>query len=262
MTKEAMDRLINQAHPFPRRRLKAYELPGEKYAAGPGMDLEGQLEASIEWVEHQKRSMNEKKGLTTMSEKLQLEKGVWAEIALKYTDGKDFSNEYGESVMFSLVDGRVVFVPMLAAARIRALGLSAGEVFGLRKAEVKVNGGRPTVEWQVRRVGEQPDGTFAIPKETATASSVAAPATGTTQPLAFQPTPPQGANNPTNGHGSAPSPFEHSGHAALLRETTCMLIDVLASCKGYAAKYNGAIALDDVKNLLITTYINSKSTMK
>jgi hypothetical protein len=56
--------------------------------------------------------------------------------------------------------------------------------------------------------------TAAPPKETA------APATQATEP-------PSTSTNTVNRNGNPSSPFEHSGHAALLRDTTNMLVDVL-----------------------------------
>lgn len=63
------------------------------------------------------------------------------------------------------------------------------------------------------------------------------------------------AGGGAGGRSMADSPYEHSGVSLFLREQTNMLIDVFASCVAYAQRYNGACKPDDVRNLLITTYI-------
>lgn len=94
-----------------------------------------------------------------MSEKVKFETNIWQEVALRYPDGKNLQNEYGPSVMFSTIDNRVIFLPVPAAEKVRALKLAPGARIDIRKAEVNgANGTKPHIEWQVKRVdapGEQ-----------------------------------------------------------------------------------------------------------
>lgn len=221
--------------------------------------LEEQLQASIDLVNRRKEN--------TMKPKVEFETNIWRELALKFPDGVNGENAYGPYVRFLTTTDETLFTPTIAAEKIRALKLNPGERFNMRKAEVMNGGPKPHIEWQVSRIDapiQQRDGTLAIPKEppvdveaiaariraqlqkeAATASSAAAPATGATQPPV--------SSSLTSPNGS---PFEHSGHAALLRDTTNMLIDVLANCKNYASKYQGAVAGEDVRTLLLSAYIN------
>jgi hypothetical protein len=58
---------------------------------------------------------------------------------------------YGNRMMFSLVDGRVMYVPPIVATKIEAEGIAPGERFELCKAQIKNGHGR-SVEWALRRL--------------------------------------------------------------------------------------------------------------
>jgi len=58
---------------------------------------------------------------------------VPVEIALKFATGKPINGQYGERVMFSLVDNRVMFLDLAVALQISTLGVKAGEKFFLKK---------------------------------------------------------------------------------------------------------------------------------
>src|SRR5580658_2754729 len=77
---------------------------------------------------------------------------VPAEITLERPEGTPVQGRYGDRVMFSLADGRVMYVPPFVAAKIEAEGVAAGERFQLCKTQMK-NGGRRSIEWSVQRLG-------------------------------------------------------------------------------------------------------------
>jgi hypothetical protein len=83
-----------------------------------------------------------------MSETLRPETNVPVELALQFSDGLPVEGRFGDQVMFTLVDGRKLYVPPIVAKKIEALGVQRGEVFELCKTEVK-NGNRKSIEWQV-----------------------------------------------------------------------------------------------------------------
>ena len=87
-----------------------------------------------------------------MSEKVQFQTNVAVEVALKYGDGKDVTGQYGDQVLYTLTDGRVMYVPPIVKKKIDELGIGRGEVFTIRKAE-KRNGTRRTIEWVVATNG-------------------------------------------------------------------------------------------------------------
>jgi hypothetical protein len=48
-------------------------------------------------------------------------------VALKYGQGKTFSSQYGERIMFSLVDGRVMFLDPEVAGQIDSARINVRE---------------------------------------------------------------------------------------------------------------------------------------
>ena len=76
---------------------------------------------------------------------------VPAEITLERPEGTLVQGRYGDRVMFSLSDGRVMYVPPFVASKIQAEGVAAGERFELCKTQVK-KGSRRSIEWIVRRL--------------------------------------------------------------------------------------------------------------
>src|SRR5216684_4987500 len=103
-----------------------------------------------------------------MSEKVQFQTNVSIEVALKYSDGKEVTGQYGDQVLYTLTDGRVMYVPPIVKKRIDERGIGRGELFTITKAEKK-NGTRRTIEWVVatdgcggrkpQRRDQQPNGT-------------------------------------------------------------------------------------------------------
>jgi len=83
-----------------------------------------------------------------MNDKVQFQTNVPVEVALKYNDGKEVNGQYGDQVLYTLTDGRVMYVPPIVKRRIDELGIGRGELFTLTKAEKK-NGTRRTIEWLV-----------------------------------------------------------------------------------------------------------------
>ena len=91
-----------------------------------------------------------------MSDKVQFQTNVPVEVALKYNDGKEVNGQYGDQVLYTLTDGRVMYVPPIVKRKIDELGIGRGELFTLTKAEKK-NGTRRTIEWVVA-AGERGEG--------------------------------------------------------------------------------------------------------
>jgi hypothetical protein len=85
-------------------------------------------------------------------------------VSLKYGQGKPVASQYDgpNRFMFSLLDGRVIFVDAEVANQISALGIKPGESFQITK---RTDGRRDSpVAWLVARaIGEQPNGTFVAP---------------------------------------------------------------------------------------------------
>jgi len=82
---------------------------------------------------------------------LRFQPNVPTQVALQSSQGIVVEGRYGNRMMFSLMDGRVMYVPPIVATKIEAEGIAAGERFELCKAQIKNGHGR-SVEWALRRL--------------------------------------------------------------------------------------------------------------
>src|SRR5579862_1865036 len=76
---------------------------------------------------------------------------VPTEVVLQSSQGVAVDGRYGARMMFTLADGRVMYVPPIVATKIQTEGIVPGEPFQLRKAAVRT-GQKRSVEWAVERV--------------------------------------------------------------------------------------------------------------
>jgi hypothetical protein len=71
-------------------------------------------------------------------------------VSLAFADGREVTSQFsGDQVMFTLDDGRKLYLAPFVADRIRAAGVRAHEPFEICKREV-AQGNRRTVEFQIR----------------------------------------------------------------------------------------------------------------
>ena len=68
-------------------------------------------------------------------------------VALKYSQGRTISGQYGERVMFTLSDGRVMFLAPEVAGRIESLGINVHESFTITRRGSAENG--VPVTWDI-----------------------------------------------------------------------------------------------------------------
>src|SRR5260370_38322578 len=95
-----------------------------------------------------------------MTQILRFEMSVPAEVTLKYAGpGKPIEGRYGNRVMYTLADDRVMYVAPIVASRISDLGLQPGEVFHVCK-QVKRQGTKRLIDWQVKRPSTDPETTM------------------------------------------------------------------------------------------------------
>jgi len=157
-----------------------------------------------------------------MSDKVQFQTNVPVEVALKYGDGKEVNGQYGDQVLYTLSDGRVMYVPPIVKRKIEELGIGRGELFTVTKAEKK-NGTRRTIEWEV-------------------AAGDTHPPARVQQPNGQRPSHPRNdAALPGNGNGHrANSTTDSKGflvtsHGQLLLQSLAAAVDVAAATERYAA---------------------------
>jgi len=75
------------------------------------------------------------------------------EVALRWDEGKRVEGRYGEQVLFTLLDERVMYVPPIVAKQIHELGIRAHEAFEICKAELRDENKR-WIEWRVKRIDQ------------------------------------------------------------------------------------------------------------
>jgi hypothetical protein len=73
-------------------------------------------------------------------------------IALKFDEGKPVEGRFGDQYLYTLMDGRTMYVSPVVASKINEQEIRRGDQFTICKKEVKdPNGGKPRIEWQVYR---------------------------------------------------------------------------------------------------------------
>ena len=158
-----------------------------------------------------------------MSEKVQFQTNVPIDVALKYNDGKEVTGQYGDQVLYTLTDGRVMYVPPIVKKKIDELGIGRGELFTITKK----NGTRRTIEWVVgtdesgdrkpQRRDQQPNGTAPAQRRGG------------------------GGPAPANNNGRRPSSlsdakgFLVTGHGQFLLQALAAAVDVASATERYAA---------------------------
>jgi hypothetical protein len=151
-------------------------------------------------------------------------------VALKYPQARTISSQYGERFMFSLVDGRVMFLDPEVGGKIASLGINVRENFTITRKWDEQKGS--PVTWEVARtVGEQPNGTFVVP--------------------ALPSKPPVSASAATSDVSRRQPAVGQS-----LVEEANSLVDSFAAVLDHAlTAYQGRIKPEEAKALLITAYI-------
>ncbi len=169
----------------------------------------------------------------TPREVVEFASNVPVTVSLKYGQGKTVSSQYGERVMYSLVDGRVMFLDLATASQIEHLAINVQESFTITKRP-GLNGG--PVTWEVARIaGEQPNGTLLVP--------------------AFDtPAPKPPAMAVTAGSAAPRKP-----PASTLVDEANALVDSFAQVlERSLTQYQGRIKPDEVKTLFVTAYIQRR----
>jgi len=185
---------------------------------------------------------------------VQFQPNIPVELALKFSEGKPINGRYGKpSIMFTTTDDRVMFLEPEVAGRVHALGAAPGQPIRI----VKTEGPGRKQDWVVEKLGQQPNGTFIIPRQNEGAASSSQKTTAPSSRSPIQSVTPTNMQAITLQRACGPAPQDCRTvlMSGLLREDTNMLVDVMGSCIEYSKKYNGAVSNDDVRALAITVYI-------
>jgi hypothetical protein len=81
-----------------------------------------------------------------MKERVVFEANVPVTATLAYADGLKVQGRFGDQVMYSLTDGRVMYVPPIVRDKLVELGIRQNESFAICRAEHR-EGNRRFVDW-------------------------------------------------------------------------------------------------------------------
>jgi hypothetical protein len=84
-----------------------------------------------------------------MKERVVFEANVPVTATLAYADGLKVKGRFGDQVMYSLTDGRVMYVPPLVRDKLVELGIRQNEPFNICRAERR-EGNRRFIDWVVQ----------------------------------------------------------------------------------------------------------------
>jgi hypothetical protein len=187
-------------------------------------------------------------------EKVTFEPNTPVCVRLKYPAGKIVSGQFGEQVYYSLADGRAMYLDLSVGEKVNQIAARPGEPIMILKKWSGKRTERP--EWMVWKddgsdpelvgqlaasIGQQRNGTFAVPKLPGAGAVTPAPAATLTPSRQTQPT----ANN---GNSS-------TWGDDLLSEAN-QLVDIYAAAWKYTReRYPGEVKPEEVKSMVITAYI-------
>ena len=166
---------------------------------------------------------------------------VPAEITLERPEGTLVQGRYGDRVMFTLADGRIMYVPPFVASKIQADGVAPGDRFQLCKTQVR-NGNRRSIEWTVRRL-DPSEPSAETPLERDLRASLESVTTN--------------GNGNGNGHKdpsptSAPAPTTKLEHALKTAISAAFNAERFGAELGYVVRFDA----DAIKAMAITVLIN------
>src|SRR5215471_10094314 len=87
-----------------------------------------------------------------MKERVVFEANVPVAATLAYADGLKVQGRFGDQVMYSLTDGRVMYVPPIVRDKLLELGIRQNEPFNICRAERR-EGNRRFFDWVIQPHG-------------------------------------------------------------------------------------------------------------
>jgi hypothetical protein len=182
-----------------------------------------------------------------MKEKVVFQTNVPVTAALAYSDGMKVEGRYGDQVMYSLTDDRVMYVPPIVRNKLADLGIGQNDPFSICKVEQR-DGNRRYIEWVVKRL------------------PAAQPSTGESAPAGTPPpaTPPAatGAAAPGNGNGkpngkTAGASSGSHGAQASLRSALAASIDAAIEAERYATEHGLSVRFgsEDLRAMALSLFI-------
>src|SRR5215472_8917270 len=84
-----------------------------------------------------------------MRERIAFQTNVPVTVALAYADGLQVEGRFGDQILYTLADERVMYVPPVVRSKLVELDIQPREPFTICKAERK-EGNRRFIEWQMK----------------------------------------------------------------------------------------------------------------
>ena len=163
-----------------------------------------------------------------MRERIAFHTNVPVTVALAYADGLPVEGRFGDQILYTLADERVMYVPPVVRSRLVELGIQPGEPFTICKAERK-EGNRRSIEWQVNKESNSDE---RPPSET----------------------PP--VNGKTNGHDTS-KPSNGHAPASQLQRALAASIDAAIAAEQYAAAKGFSVRFgsEDLRAMALSLFI-------
>ncbi len=191
-----------------------------------------------------------------MRETLRFQTNVPEAVALAFDDGIDVEGRYGDQVMYTLEDERVMYVPPIVRDQIQKLGIRKGEPFQLSKGEVK-RGNRRSIEWVVEQPKDHATSEPAPPqaaKPEGEAAHLEPEGSGTVESTtaAIQPKP-----NGRSGVQTDQLPFAGTLQGQYILSALVNMIDITDAVEAYAKAKGRELHFtsEDIRALTITCFI-------
>jgi hypothetical protein len=206
---------------------------------------------------------------------LRFQPNVPTQVTLQSSQGVVVEGRYGNRMMFSLIDGRVMYVPPIVATKIEAEGIAAGERFELCKAQIKNGHGR-SVEWALRRLDPEeqlvevapdtPAPDTPLERDLRLSVEMANAKKASSESPESPPSPPAPATPMKNGNGNRngavpgaaqdeqpqPRPLTKLEHALKTAISAAYNAEKYGSELGYVVRFDA----DAIKSMAITVLIN------
>ena len=170
-----------------------------------------------------------------MRERIAFQTNVPVTIALAYADGLQVEGRFGDQIMYTLADERVMYVPLAVRTKLVELGIQPRQPFTICKAERK--GNRRFIEWQVKKESDSQEinSSDLPPSETP---------------------PPPPVNGQINGHDVPKSSNGHSARSHLEQALTAS-IDAAIAAEQYAATKGFSVRFgsEDLRAMALSLFI-------
>jgi hypothetical protein len=180
-----------------------------------------------------------------MKERVVFEANVPVTATLAYADGLKVQGRFGDQVMYSLTDGRVMYVPPLVRDKLVELGIRQNEPFNICRAERR-EGNRRFVDWVVQPNHSGSPGVSAYARHDVPES----PANGDGSARIK-------SNGSGSGNGKPASAIAAGAAESTLRAALMASIDAALAAEQYASSHGLSVRFgsEDLRAMALSLFI-------